>query len=157
MQLSKETSRRIYAQCEHRRLWSHQDDKWHLTDLIEMEVKELAEAIDECQIGQSAFALASEIGDILFLIERYEIRFAGLTPQLLDYRQQVFNLCQQVGIDPDEAVMMKVQRNSMKYPDDRLNFGDHYDDEVVNAKLIWKMIGGDAVWSQAYLDILAKE
>lgn len=122
-----------------------------------MEVKELAEAIDECQIGQSAFALASEIGDILFLIERYEIRFAGLTPQLLDYRQQVFNLCQQVGIDPDEAVMMKVQRNSMKYPDDRLNFGDHYDDEVVNAKLIWEMIGGDAVWSQAYLDILAKE
>lgn len=126
----------IRQQNEKRALWTGQDDPEHISKFITTEAIELQEAIQESLLTGDVFSVASEIGDVLYLL---------------------YKLCDQIGIDPNQAAEMKVWRNSHKYPDHLMSNGRDYESATKVAKESWKAMGGDYAWSHVYLDYLAHD
>jgi len=91
--------------------------------MIRDEAQELVDAIDQFPVKQDAEAqVVSEVGDILYLALRF---------------------CLAMGIDPKEAVEMKLQRNSVKYPDHFSSNGWGYEKSRAMSKSLWDHMGGD--------------
>lgn len=113
----------IAAQNERRQTWIETDTPHSVASHIVQESEELVEAIEHFDVLQDAeFEVVSEIGDILYLTLR---------------------LCSQLGIDPAEAVRMKIHRNSVKYPDHFQSNGWSYEQARDMSKSLWEALGGD--------------
>lgn len=106
-----------------------------LATQIRDEAQELVDEIQEAMITDNAFAVASEIGDLYVLLAQ---------------------ICDQLGINPVDAMKMKVQRNQYKYPDYTMNNGYTQPDAMRLSKEVWKAQGGDSTFSHIYLDYLAE-
>lgn len=132
----KETTLYIAQQNENRRLWSENDTPENVAAYITEEAQELEEAIQEAMITGDVFSVASELGDLFYLVEK---------------------LGQMLGIDPEQAAHMKVIRNSLKYPDHIMSNGRSYPEAVRTSKEVWSAMGGDSAFSHVYLDYLAHE
>jgi len=100
------------------------------------EAQELVFEIQEALITSNAFSVAGEIGDLYILLAQ---------------------LCEDLGIRPEDAMKMKVMRNQYKYPDYMMNNGDKAEAITMSKKFYEKVIGGDQAFSHAYLDILSEE
>lgn len=132
----KETTLYIAQQNENRRLWSENDTPENVAAYITEEAQELEEAIQEAMITGDVFSVASELGDLFYLVEK---------------------LGQMLGIDPEQAAHIKVIRNSLKYPDHIMSNGLSYPEAVRTSKEVWSSFGGDSAFSHVYLDYLAHE
>lgn len=124
----------VHLQQEHRKLWAQEDDASSVAGFLLNEAQELVDAIEESMVTGDVFSVASEIGDVLFVVHR---------------------LCAELGIDPADALDMKVKRNAMKYTDAVLSNGYSHKEATALSKNAWKGMGGDEVFSHVYLDVLA--
>lgn len=124
----------IREQNEKRQLWEGNDDPTELAQMIQEEAVELVDSINEAMVTDNVFEVASEIGDVMYLLLR---------------------LCDSIGIDPIQAAEMKVVRNAVKYPDHVMSNGRNYQEAKEASKRFWDSMGGDAAFSHAYLDHLA--
>jgi len=125
----KEALSRINNQRQVRQVWREQDAET-LSRSIIGEAGELLEAITN---GMPAIEVASEIGDVLWL---------------------TLALCGELGIDPKNAIDLKIKRNDYKYNPAVMNESQ---EPVVLSKTVWKDMGGDKMFYQIYLDYLADD
>ncbi len=126
----------ISQQNDNRRLWVEEDTPDKIIEMIYAELDELAESIKEAYITGDVFSVASELGDVAYLVHR---------------------LGKELGIDVNQATEMKIIRNSMKYSDHVMSNGRDLPSTVAASKDAWKAMGGDPVWSHAYLDHLSSD
>lgn len=103
------------------------------THLIE-EARELQASLIEAEIGGSATSVANEIADCLILL---------------------ITIADKCGIDLTQALAMKAVRNEFKGSKFILNNG--YDDPYKVSKEVYEMMGGDEIFYQAYLLLIADE
>jgi len=101
--------------------------------LIE-EVFELAEAIEEAEIGGSAIAVAQELGDAMIVL---------------------LTLADKCGIDILQATYAKQIENEVRTPKTAINNG--YPDPYYTTKETYEMMGGKDVYYLAYLLLLAED
>jgi NTP pyrophosphatase (non-canonical NTP hydrolase) len=125
----------IEQQNVKRQLWDSCDTPEALASMLEDESKELAQSIQEAFVTSDVFSVASEIGDIQYLLLR---------------------LGSMLGIDPIEAGNMKLIRNSYKYPDHLASNGRDLQPARTVMKESWNGFGGDKRFSHIYLDLLAQ-
>lgn len=125
----------IRTQQANRRLWSEDDDAEKVAAMITGEANELSQAIQEALVTGDVFSVASEIGDVLYVTLR---------------------LCDELGIDPAQALDLKIKRNAMKYPDAIMSDGYNYQEATQLSKEMWKAMGGDERFSHAYLEVLSQ-
>lgn len=121
----------IRKQNGNRELWKGNDTPEAIAYMIDDEASELVEAIQESLLSGDVFSVVSEIGDLLYLLNR---------------------LCIDLGIDPDDAMKMKLLRNSLKYSDYVMSNGD-FAKATELSKNMWQMLGGDEAFSHAYLEL----
>lgn len=114
----------VNAQHEARQIW-HDETPSQITGMLHDEVKELEEA----EKTEDRTEIAGEIGDVLFL---------------------TFRLCQKTGINPADALYMKIVRNSMKYPDAILQGDVPREKAIEILKYAWKEWGGDKKFYEFY-------
>lgn len=152
-ELSPYVAEKVLFQNEIRSEWSKNDTAEKLDNFIFEEHRELQDAIQKAYIGDGAFEVASEIGDIFYLYTRRSQLPDPISEKVdttIAYAEYIAELS---GIDIGEAVMMKVLRNDMKYGQAISNNGYGYEQSVKLSKEIWKAMGGDAKFSEAYLEI----
>lgn len=129
-----EMMHRVVAQTEQKELWRDHDSPEDIGRMLGEEVAELQVAIQESMLSGDVFSVASEIGDVLYLSLKF---------------------CHSVGLAPEDVVNLKILRNDMKYPN-ALNSTGNYKEQRQKSKATWELMGGDEVFSLAYLDILAE-
>lgn len=109
------------------------DTPEHIVQQILDEAEELMESILNFPAKQDAeFETVSEIGDILYL---------------------TLKLCVDLGVDPVQAIEMKLHRNSLKYPDHIQGNGLGYEEARRVSKEMWKQMGGDHAFYLAYTEV----
>lgn len=118
----------IYKQNQARENFEDEDPA-QLAEFIKVESQELIDAIDQ---DHPAIAVASEIGDILFV---------------------TLKLCRQLGIDPRDALEMKMLRNALKY-NDMSNSVGNYSEGREAGKAIYEGMGGDNAFYNAFIEIV---
>jgi hypothetical protein len=141
----------VAKQHENRETWGKEDTLSHIEKLIWLEYDEHLEAIAH---DLPAVAVASEVGDVLYLITLYESK-APLSPALTALKQEMYQFCEEVGLDPLECVEMKVLRNAIKYPDALCNNGYAYKEAMQISKLFYVALAGsqDLKFYEAYLEV----
>lgn len=153
--LTEYTRSQVAKQNESRALWVHHDVFDNLLILIENEKLELIEEVELSMIGGSATALASEIGDVMFLYSKLlsicdESEIPEETKEAVRF---CCDIADQAGIDINQAVMMKVVRNDIKYLHSFANNGYDYMTCIQFSKLQYKLMGGDYNFSRMYEEI----
>lgn len=99
------------------------------------EAQELVKEIQQSLITGDVFPVAGEIGDLYILLAQ---------------------LCEDLGINPAEAMAYKAQRNQYKYPDYTMNNGYTKEEAHYMAKRFYReVIGGEDAFNHAYMDFLA--
>jgi NTP pyrophosphatase (non-canonical NTP hydrolase) len=126
----------IAEQNKNRRLWSEGDTPEVLIDMLGEETEELKIAVQEAMITGDVFSVASEIGDIQYLL---------------------LKLGEMIDIDPLQAAEMKLVRNSYKYSDHISSNGRTQETARQVIKDTWKGLGGDYSFSHVYLNYLAED
>lgn len=124
----------VRIQQANRKHWAEGDSADKVAEMIVEEGQELIQAIQESFLTGDVFSVASEIGDILYLVHR---------------------LCDELGFDAAELIDMKTKRNSMKYSDAVLNNRYSPAEARMMSKKAWTLMGGDERFSHAYLEVLA--
>lgn len=119
----------VRKQNANRENWIEHDTPEVIAGFVREEAQELKDAYDQ---GKSRVDIASEIGDVLYL---------------------TFKLCAQEGIDPRDALEMKIVRNSLKYPD-TLNSHNGYTQGREMSRAIYKAMGGDEAFFDAFSKVL---
>ena len=133
----KELLEGIRTQNQNRKEWVGADTAESIAQHILDEAEELVESITNFPVKRDAeFETVSEIGDILYL---------------------TLKLCVDLGIDPVQAIEMKLLRNSMKYPDHIQTQGLGYEESRKRSKQLWKEMGGDHDFFLAYTEVLGDE
>lgn len=117
---------RVLAQNKEIKIFG-EDTPESLAQMIIDEAMELAQAIREAGVTDDMTEVASEVGDLGYLIIR---------------------VADELGIPLASAIEMKILRNHAKY---------HGQPDAVTAKEAWKAGGGDGLWFQAYLETLATD
>jgi len=119
----------VAEQNKKRENWEAHDTPEIVTKFIVEEANELKEAVE---LEKTPIEIASEIGDVLYLTLR---------------------LCSQTGIDPRDAIEMKIVRNSLKYLD-VLNSSGDYQQGIKQSREIYKRMGGDEAFYDAYIHLI---
>jgi NTP pyrophosphatase (non-canonical NTP hydrolase) len=152
--ISAETRSAVLYQTDTRPNWKAYDTPQIIQAMIVAEGEELNKAIQEAMIGQSAFDLAAEIGDVFYLYTKY----VSLTDKPLGVKATrcvltAFKTAEIVGIDLDEAVQLKVCRNSLKYPNCFSTEAYDYREGIRMSRELWLGMGSDYTFSHAYLEV----
>jgi len=103
------------------------DDPMYTAEMILEEAQELRDEIEKAFLTDDLTQVAGEIGDVIYL---------------------ALKLCDALGLNADEVVRMKIDRNRDKY-------GGHTDRDT--AKSEWVDKGGDELWYQRYLLLNTEE
>ncbi len=156
MPISPELQRYVIEQNANRKLWEGHDSPENVAEMIQAEYTEFSVQIQECYITDDLTALALEIGDVLYLTARYRGNYGDLPSDLLMLERHVYEVCDQLGLDPDDCLDAKIQRNAYKYPDHIMSNGRPYQEAVIVCKESWSAMGGDVAWSKVWLDHLAR-
>lgn len=121
----KEQLQKVIEQNNTRREWRENDTPDGLATMIFEEAQELVDAMKEAAVTDDPYAIVSEIGDVLYL---------------------TLKLCGSIGIDPTEALDLKLLRNSVKYPDTFHSNGWGADEAKRLSKSMYRAMGGDQVF-----------
>ncbi|HYD35569.1 MAG TPA: hypothetical protein VD999_05855 [Vitreimonas sp.] len=124
----------VLRQGQNRRAWQEGDTVEEVYKMLENELKELWGGLMESFVTGDVWPVASEVGDILFLLIRF---------------------CELCGLEPADVLDMKTKRNAKKYDDAICNDGYLPEQVPGVAKQSWKAMGGDYMFSNIYLDYLA--
>lgn len=111
----------VTAQNDEIPLFRETDDPQHTAEMIVEEAQELKDEIEKAFLTDDLTQVAGEIGDVIYL---------------------ALKLCDGLGLNADEVVRMKIERNKEKY-------GGQSDRSV--AKSEWESRGGDQLFYQQYL------
>lgn len=143
----------VLLQHEHRRNWQENDNVVVVDEMLFHELQELDEAVTKAYIGDGAFEVASEIGDLGYLYVRRSQFEKPITEEISIALEYAHYVCTTTGIDMNEAIMMKCIRNDQKYLHTFNNNGYDYDKAIQLSKEHWKRMGGDSAFSEAYMMI----
>ncbi len=114
-----------------------------LASYFEEEYQEMLDATAEVLIGADPLTLIQELADVYILyvqLEEMQIE----TEEQIDKTLSVLFLCDEMGIDIDEAVALKTLRNTIKYPVDLLRQEDKTKEEMIKeCKSLYSAMGGD--------------
>lgn len=126
----RELARKIHEQNQARQEWQQHDSPHTIATQIAEEAQELVDAVDNYDaLPNGVFEIASEIGDILYLALKF---------------------CNDMGLDPEEAVKLKLMRNAIKYPDHFSSNGWEYPLSQKLSKDLYQAMGGDAAFFKWY-------
>lgn len=153
--IKPETAIYVKQQNENRLLWEGSDTERHLLDMIVQEKSEFDQQLQESYITDDLTALVAEVGDVLYICARYRMKYGDLPARAKAIEWEIIEACDNLGIDQDEAVMLKLDRNSKKYPDHSMSNGRSYEEAALLCKIAWKAQGGDVAWSHQYLEYFA--
>jgi len=146
--------REVLFQNESRHSWRQHDTPENLEEFILQETEELREAVDLAMIGAGAFEVASELGDVFYLfIKRVFSSNEPVPPAILAAVQYAEEIADLAGIDPNDAVLMKIIRNDMKYLHSFANNGYTYERSRNLSKRQWTAMGGDENFSEMYMEM----
>jgi NTP pyrophosphatase (non-canonical NTP hydrolase) len=119
----RELTDKIAQQNAAREQWVGTDTPASLAHHIADEAHELLDAVENYDyLPEGVYGVVSELGDVLYL---------------------ALKLCHDLGIDPAQAVELKLMRNAVKYPDYALSNGWDYDTAATLSRALWTMLGGD--------------
>lgn len=141
----------VIEQNQSRKHWREGDTPQIIDNMLLEEQAEMLEAVELAQIGESASALASELGDMGYLFVK---RFQFEEPPSLEVMgayYRTLEIADLAGIDLGEAVLMKCLRNDMKYMHMVSNNGYIPAEARRFSKDFWRELGGDSAFSHAYL------
>lgn len=151
---SSERLKQIDKQNKNRKIWRDYDTLEGVGTMIEAEYVELQEAVDKVYLGASAFELGSEIGDVVYVYQKYNkmAKTASLPipERYKDMVSEALEIASLCGFEIDDVLKMKLVRNSMKYSDIIMNNGHTPNDAIRLSRRIWEIIGGDIEFSKAY-------
>lgn len=122
----------VVFQSKNREHWTETDTALGLAKYLRDEVDELIEVIEMAEIGAGAYEVASELGDVQYLL----IRLGELTE-----------------IDPVQAGEMKAMRNAKKYDDHLMNNGYDPKEAQKLAKEMWEITDSERLFSIAYMKL----
>jgi NTP pyrophosphatase (non-canonical NTP hydrolase) len=126
----------VATQNEHRQTWSENDSPDSLARQIREEADELVHSISQYDVQPNGtYEVIGEIGDVLYL---------------------TLKLCADLGLDPAQAVELKVARNSAKYPDHFSSNGWSYEQAQALSRSLWQALGGDGafyLWHSLYFPL----
>jgi len=143
----------VLEQTGNRRNWQEYDTPEQLSTFILEETQELGEAITKAEIGDGAFEVASEIGDILYLYIKLDETKTKIPDEVEACFEYALSIAELTGINPDDALNMKIIRNDMKYLNTLCNNGFGYAEAVSISKQQWKLMGGDSRFSEMYMEL----
>lgn len=113
----------VEGQQAARRQWQDHDTPEGVARMLQDEAEELVEAIVLYDvIDKGPYEVVSEVGDILYLALRF---------------------CSEMGIDPADALELKLLRNAVKYPDTFSSNGWNYNQSRDLSKSLYSHMGGD--------------
>jgi NTP pyrophosphatase (non-canonical NTP hydrolase) len=119
----KDQYQQIIDQNHNRKRWRENDSPETLIKQIVEEALELEKSAREFESTQNAeYHLVGEIGDVLYL---------------------TLKLCDELGIRPEDALELKLLRNSVKYPDHLQSNGWDYRKARETSQSLWQNLGGD--------------
>lgn len=108
-----------------------------LAEQIKQEAIELLLETIESYATNEPMTIIGEIGDLYILLAQY---------------------CDDLGINPADAIDYKMKRNEYKYPDHTMNNGYSREEAIYLSKRFYaEVIGGDHTFSHAYLEFLADD
>ena len=151
--ISPIVEQKVINQNNERTTWKEHDTVERVERLIVEETEELKQAVELAMIGASSFEVASELGDVFYLL--IKLTFLSKEPIPLavelavNYAREIAELTE---IDLNEAVLMKILRNDMKYPSSVLDGSIPYETGQQKSKEQWKVLGGDYQFSEMYLE-----
>lgn len=148
--LSEKLHHLVIQQNEARPLWTQHDTPQVVRGFIFDEHQELIEAIE---FDKPAIEVASEVGDVFYLLIKYTHLGGVVDAELQNIIDQANEVCSLTGLDPNLCVLQKVVRNDLKYPQTALSNGLPYEVAVPMVKDLWQKMGGDTRFSHAYLEI----
>jgi NTP pyrophosphatase (non-canonical NTP hydrolase) len=144
---------KVINQNNARETWKRNDTPQRVEQLIVEESEELKQAVELAMIGASAFELASELGDVFYLLIKRTFLSDEPIPlsvqMAINYAKKIAKLTE---IDLNKAVLMKVLRNDMKYPASLSDGKIPYKESQDISKEQWRAIGGDYKFSEMYLE-----
>lgn len=153
IEISQYMTDMVMLQNEQRRSWDNHDTPENLSAFILEEAQELDEAIEKAMIGDSAFEVASEIGDIFYLwVKRAQFK-EEVEDEVIAAVEYAGEIAQMTGLIPEQCVQMKVWRNDMKYLNNVANNGYTYGKGVSLSKEQWRHMGGDSQFSEMWLQM----
>jgi len=145
----------IMIQHEERKVWQDNDTNEYLDNFILEEYTELKEALNLSFLGESAFALASELGDVFYLyIKRITSSDEPIPLKVMMAVNDAEEIAEIVGIDHNECARMKLIRNELKYPHLLFDGDIEYEKGRGIAKKQWEMMGGDKTFSYVYEQLI---
>jgi len=149
-ELDPNLTQAVIAQNKNRTSWQEHDTAQNVASFLIDESQELDQAVEEAMIGGSAFCVASEVGDVIYLYTKL-VSLCEKEPTVYRaYYEYALYICELCGIDPNDALKLKLLRNSYKYPDYLHNNGLSWQEATQTSKDVWKQLGGDSVFSQMY-------
>ncbi|MFA5768377.1 MAG: hypothetical protein WC871_02415 [Bacteroidales bacterium] len=152
--LSDHTRQAVLIQTSDRRRWIEHDTIENIDEMIRHEgLEELPEAVELCLIGESAFALASEIGDVFYLATKRASINPEFSPEIIQILEYTQDIADTAGIDIDSAVKAKVFRNDVKYLHHLSNNGYDYHEGRELSRRQYELWGGDVAFSNIYLQL----
>lgn len=106
-----------------------------MANAILEESRELVDEINTSMLTGEVVPVVGEIGDLYILLAQ---------------------LCDDLGIKPEDAMDYKIKRNQYKYPDHTMNNGYSRERAFFLSKAFYReFVGGDEAFSHAYLEVLA--
>lgn len=151
--LSRHTRSVVIEQNRVRRTWVEHDTPQAIDRMILEERQELDEAVEEAMIGGSAFAVASEVGDVFYLYAKRVSQNTPIPEEVIEAVRSTAEIADRAGIDIESATMMKILRNDMKYLHSLTSNGYDYEQARQLCKKNWQENGGDSSFSHAYIQI----
>lgn len=152
-EIPKYFKEQVIFQNESRRTWTEEDSEPVIRGYILDEFAELVEAVE---LDKPAIEVASEIGDIYYLVIRYlnftELHgYEDLPKELQEAVDYARDICVLTGLVPWHCLQQKILRNDMKYLHLFANNGFSYQQARNFSKEFWTAQGGDSEFSQLYL------
>lgn len=146
-----EVAQQVIDQNEIRQKWMENDTPEKVEHFFREEYEEWRQAREQAMIGDSAFEYASEVGDMAYLyIKRMNM---GEVPDWMEATMNfVAGEAVELGFDLNDCIEMKIMRNDLKYPATQFNNGKTYGEARAWCKEMWNHMGGDANFSEAYLN-----
>lgn len=148
-----ELAQHIATQNGNRREWTIHDTPTVIEAYTLEEAQELTDAISLFFLIENPdFEIASEIGDVGYLCLKYQSAFGELPESMIGAWMFAQETAELAGLDMATCIEMKIERNSIKYPDHFSSNGWGYDMAREKSKTLYKTMGGDKAFYRWYME-----
>lgn len=141
----------IVVQNDNRFAWKTYDNPQNIEEYTLEELKELQQAGEFFFLIENPdFEIASEVGDVVYLCLKYQEYYGDMTDSMVGAWNYAHDIAERVGLDVEQCVVMKILRNSVKYPDYLASNGITYNEARYKSKDLWSTLGGDKTFYRWY-------